>query len=74
MDYKINHILADGSIKTHDKLEKEISSEYKKQWLQGSLFNKNNSDHSLLEFAYKCKNKEIGYSKDVKSKKELLEA
>jgi hypothetical protein len=55
-------------------LEKEISSEYKKQWLQGSLFNKNNSDHSLLEFAYKCKNKEIGYSKDVKSKKELLEA
>lgn len=74
MDYKINHILADGNIKSHDKLEEEISLEYKKQWLQGSLFNKNQSDHSLLEFAYKCKNKEIGYSKDVKSKKELLEA
>lgn len=74
MDYKINHILADGNLKTHDKLEEEISLEYKKQWLQGSLFNNSKTDNSLLQFAYKCKNKEIGYSKDLKSKKELLEA
>jgi hypothetical protein len=49
-------------------------SKYNSQWLQENLFNKNEADNSLLEFAYKFKSKEIGYSKDYKSKKELLEA
>ena len=58
---EIYHILENGNHKTHKQLEQELLDFYFTERMQISLFEENNY-MNLIEKAYLCKNKEIGYT------------
>ncbi|MCK8824340.1 DUF488 domain-containing protein [Fuchsiella alkaliacetigena] len=64
MEIKINHILADGKIKEHQQLEKELIESHFGEIDQLDLFSENNGIKDRLEkleTAYQKKEEEIAY-------------
>ena len=63
---EVQHILADSSLQSHDKLNQRLMDLYFPNRYQISLFpSENKSDEECLEEAYKYQNKKIGYHMDA---------
>lgn len=56
------HIMKDGSVKTHQVLEKELIKKYEKKLPQPDIFKANITQEEQLKVAYKLQNKDIAYA------------
>jgi uncharacterized protein (DUF488 family) len=56
------HIMKDGSVKTHQELEKELIKKYEKKLPQPDIFTTNITPEEQLKVAYKLQNKDIAYA------------
>jgi uncharacterized protein (DUF488 family) len=68
--FKVMHIMKDKSLKTNAELEKQLLKKYDKKLPKPDLLNQNVTPEQQLEFAYRLKNKEIGYSTYSKQNQE----
>ena len=62
LDFDIQHILRDGFLCSHLKLEEQLMKKYQKKLPQPSLFNPNITKIDQLKVAYRLHNKDIGWS------------
>jgi uncharacterized protein (DUF488 family) len=56
------HIMKDGSVKTHEDLEKELIKKYERKLPQPDIFTPNIALQEQLKVAYKLQNKDIAYA------------
>jgi hypothetical protein len=54
--------MKDGSVKTHQELEKELIKKYEKKLPQPDIFSTNITPEEQLKVAYKLQNKDIAYA------------
>ncbi len=56
------HIMKDGSLKTHQELEKELIKKYEKRLPRPDIFTTRISKQEQLKVAYRLQNKDIAYA------------
>lgn len=57
------HIMKDGSVRTHQELEKDLIKKYEKKLPQPDIFTTTITLHEQLKVAYKLQNKDIAFSR-----------
>jgi uncharacterized protein (DUF488 family) len=58
----VRHIMKDGSVRTHQELEKDLIKKYEKKLPQPDIFTESITFQEQLRAAYKLQNKDIAYA------------
>lgn len=61
-DIDVRHIMKDGSVRTHQELEKDLIKKYEKKLPQPDIFTTTITVQEQLKVAYKLQNKDIAYA------------